>query len=156
MLWLYACKGRPTHIEKSFAFEEGAQLFCSEVGVSDPRFKLTIETKNTQMPGLSISKVLELPFIRSDKPFSPTSISRGLILWRDDIVILAEIIPSETLDIYFVYVTSFARVKDMNTYISNAFLVLRLCQEGELSLGSSHGLISLKARLELIGSSTTN
>jgi hypothetical protein len=143
-------------IEKSMTSENETAAFCSELGVNGHRLKLTIETKNTQMPELAVNKTIELPYIHRGKSFSPSSISRDLILWRDDVVILTEVIPTETIDIFYVYVTSFVRKKDMSTYTSNVFLVLRLCQDAELSIGSTQGHLSLKAKLELLGSSIPN
>lgn len=79
-------------------------------------------------------------------------IARELVAWRQDLVVLAEVIPVEGQEDHFIgLVISFEKGKNIIAYTSNSSVITLPCQDSEISLGTGKEQQSFKVRLELIG-----
>ncbi len=125
-------------------------VFCSEANSDAHHLQLTVNLKNVNSKKWTLHKQLDIPHFKREGGFFPMGISRELLIWRDDRIVLAEVLPTETTDLFMLYVTSFERSKH-GKLTSTAYVVLRLCQDAEMTIGGDKELHSLKARLELVG-----
>lgn len=126
------------------------QVFCSETNGDRLRLRLIIDLKATDLKEQTLHKQFEMPYFKRKDGGPPYfRISREILEWHNNRIVLAEVIPTETTDIFMLYVTSFEKSKRVKL-MSNGYLLLRLCQDAEMSISGDKKLHSLKARLELI------
>ena len=125
------------------------QAICSETNGHPTHLRLTVELKNLDLKDWTLHKQFEMPYFKRKDDASFFRISREILEWRNDRIVLAEVMPMETTDAFMLYVTSFERSKDIKI-TSSGYVLLRLCQDTEMSVGDNKNSYSLKARLELV------
>lgn len=129
------------------------QVFCSEADVNAQKFRLTVDMINQGPKSWTLHKQFDLPYFKKEARVSPARTAKELLLWQDDRIILAEIIPIETKDIFTVSLSLFERTKNVSL-TSNVFVQVRLCEDAEMSLNSKNKQHQIRVRLELIGKNT--
>ncbi len=112
--------------------------FCSGTGIDIRGLKLIIDSNNIPFPKISINKIIELPL---PTPISP---AREIVYSHNNTIVLVEITPTGTKDLFALALISFTKE---NTVYSTLSLNLGLCQDAEIRVGEE----VLKARLELSG-----
>ena len=123
---------------------------CSETKGDAHHLRLTVDLKIADLKEWAIHKQVEIPYFNRRDGSSPMRISRDLLIWQNNHIVLAEIQPTETTDVFTLYVTSFEKSKQ-DRLTSSAHLILRLCQNAEMTMTGDNKIHSLKARLELVG-----
>src|SRR5580704_7347404 len=108
------------------------QVLCSEINGNPTYLRLTIELKNLTLKGWTLHKQSEMPYFKRKDGASYFRIFREILEWRNNRIVLAEVTPMETIDTFMVYVTSFERAKEIKI-TSSGYLLLRLCQDAEMS-----------------------
>jgi hypothetical protein len=124
---------------------------CSPAELNVSGISLNIEFLNTEIPELSLKKTLELPYFAKERSPWPPRISREVLLWETNQVVVAEITQHESEDIFWLEIFSLARTKGKLSHTSTARLMLSPCNDAEMSVSGPTGQMTLKARVELIG-----
>ncbi len=128
-----------------------SQTHCSATGLNVSGISLNIEILNTHTSQSALKKTLEFPYFAKDRSYWPPKISRDVLLWKDDLVVAAEIMRHESEDFFFLELISLAKTKGEISHTSTASLMLSPCNDAEMSISGPEGQMTLKARLELIG-----
>lgn len=151
---LIMCLGGCAHVKRDWQQAEvpsaSRQLFCSETPGNRLHLRLTIDLMSSDLKERTLHKQFEIPYFERKDGALDLQISREILDWRKDRIVLAEVAPTETINLFMLYVTSFERSKGVKL-TSNANILLRLCQDAEMSISGDEKLHSLKARLELVG-----
>lgn len=126
------------------------QVFCSATNSDRLNLRLTIDLKTTHLKEPPFHQQFEMPYFKiKDGGGASFRISLEILEWRKDRIVLAELMPTETADLFMLYVTSFERSNRFKR-TSSSYLLLGLCRDAEMSISGDKNLHSLKARLELV------
>lgn len=97
-----ACVSGCVHVRKENKPDE-SKIFCSETTDDKLQLQLTIDIKSTEFQKFDLHKQLHMPYFNKERPL-PARISRELLTWHNNLIILAEVIPTETTDTFMLYV----------------------------------------------------
>lgn len=148
-IYLFGCTHVKTVSPSSIRSEIPQPILCSEADGQSAKLRLSIDLTSTGLKKRSIHKQFEVSYVKKNGP-PYLGISREILEWRSDRIVIAEIALTETQDRFILNVTSFERAKQV-MLTSNYSLFLRLCEEAEMSISGGKELRNLKAKVELVG-----
>lgn len=112
------------------------------------RFRLSIKLTSQSLYNLAIDKEIIMPYFINKKP-TYAHISREILAWSKNNMILAEIMPMENEDFFILYISLFEKLKDIKA-ITSGYIILSLCHDAHMTVGNNKEIYDIKARLELV------
>lgn len=150
IIFMSGCAYIKRDVHQAQAPSVSHKVFCSDTNGDRLHLRLTITLKVNDIKERTLHKQFEVPYFKGKEGGPPYfRVSREILEWRNDRIILAEVMPTETPDIFMLHVTAFEKSKRVEQK-SSSDLLLRLCQDAEMSISNNKKFHTLKARLELI------
>lgn len=123
-------------------------VFCSTHDSNTLRFRLNIKLTSQSLYKSAIDKEIIMPYFINKKP-AYAHISREILAWNKNNMILAEIMPTENKDFFILYINVFEKSKDIKITTSG-YIILPLCHDAHMTVGNNKEIYDIKARLDLV------